>query len=127
MNAPHMHIKYKFVLPLVFLLSAIMMYPLVFSIWLSFQDYRLTRLNDVQFVGFENFGLIVTDPSFLNSMGNTLSFVVIAVICELLLGLSLAILVQRLKIFRGAVRSILLAPMFITPIAVGLMFRFLLN
>ena len=122
-----MHIKYKLISPLVFLLSAIMMYPLVFSIWLSFQDYRLTRLNDVQFVGFENFGLIATDPSFLNSMGNTLSFVLVAVTFELILGLSLALLIQRLLIFRGFVRSILLAPMFITPIAVGLMFRFLLN
>ncbi len=104
-----------------------MLYPLLFSVWLSLQDYRLTRINDVQFVGFENFGLIATDPSFLNAMGNTISFVVSAVIFELILGLSLALLIQKLVIFRGAVRSILLAPMFITPIAVGLMFRFLLN
>ena len=127
MNAAQMHIKYKLILPLVFLLSGIMLYPLLFSVWLSLQDYRLTRINDVQFVGFENFGLIATDPSFLNAMGNTISFVVSAVIFELILGLSLALLIQKLVIFRGAVRSILLAPMFITPIAVGLMFRFLLN
>ena len=67
------------------------------------------RINDVQFVGFENFGLIATDPSFLNAMGNTISFVVSAVIFELILGLSLALLVQKLVIFQGAVRSILLA------------------
>ena len=127
MNAIQMHIKYKLILPLVFLLSGIMLYPLIFSVWLSLQDYRLTRINDVQFVGFENFGLIATDPSFLNAMGNTVSFVVSAVILELILGLSLALLIQKLVIFQGAIRSILLAPMFITPIAVGLMFRFLLN
>ena len=127
MNAAKMHIKYKLILPLVFLLSGIMLYPLIFSAWLSFQDYRLTRINDVQFVGFENFGLVVTDSSFLNAMGNTISFVVSAVTFELVLGLSLALLIQKLVIFQGAIRSILLAPMFITPIAVGLMFRFLLN
>ena len=104
-----------------------MLYPFLFSVWLSLQDYRLTRLNDVQFVGIENFSLIATDPSFLNAMGNTVSFVATAVICELILGLSLALLVQKLIVFRGVARSILLAPMFITPIAVGLMFRFLLN
>ena len=60
-------------------------------------------------------------------MGNTISFVASAVIFELILGLSLALLIQKLVIFKGLVRSILLAPMFITPIAVGLMFRFLLN
>ena len=122
-----MHIKYKLILPLVFLLSGIMLYPFIFSLWLSLQDYRLTRINDVQFVGFENFGFIATDQSFLNAMGNTISFVASAVIIELILGLSLALLIQKLLIFRGFVRSILLAPMFITPIAVGLMFRFLLN
>lgn len=104
-----------------------MLYPFIFSLWLSLQDYRLTRINDVQFVGFENFGFIATDQSFLNAMGNTISFVASAVIFELILGLSLALLIQKLLIFRGFVRSILLAPMFITPIAVGLMFRFLLN
>ena len=127
MNAAKMHIKYKLILPLVFLLSGIMLYPLIFSAWLSLQDYRLTRINDVQFVGFENFGLIATDSSFLNAMGNTIIFVLSAVTFELVLGLSLALLVQKLVIFRGAIRSILLSPMFITPIAVGLMFRFLLN
>ena len=95
-----------------------MLYPLAFSGWLSLQDYRLTRLNDVQFVGLENFGLIATDPSFLNAIGNTITFVAGAVTIELVLGLSLALLVQRLNIFRGVARSILLAPMFITPIAV---------
>ena len=122
-----MQLKYKLVLPLALLLSAIMLYPLAFSGWLSLQDYRLTRLNDVQFVGLENFGLIATDPSFLNAMGNTITFVAGAVTIELVLGLSFALLVQRLNIFRGVARSILLAPMFITPIAVGMMFRFLLN
>ena len=122
-----MHIKYKLILPLVFLLSGIMLYPFIFSLWLSLQDYRLTRINDVQFVGFENFGFIATDQSFLNAMGNTISFVASAVIIELIFGLSLALLIQKLVIFNGFVRSILLAPMFITPIAVGLMFRFLLN
>ena len=126
-NAAQMHIKYKLILPLVFLLSGIMLYPFIFSLWLSLQDYRLTRINDVQFVGFENFGFIATDQSFLNAMGNTISFVASAVIFELILGLSLALLIQKLVIFKGLVRSILLAPMFITPIAVGLMFRFLLN
>jgi multiple sugar transport system permease protein len=122
-----MQLKYKLILPLALLLSAIMLYPLAFSGWLSLQDYRLTRLNDIKYVGFENFALIATDPSFLNAMANTMTFVAAAVAIELVLGLSLALLVQRLNLFRGVARSILLAPMFITPIAVGMMFRFLLN
>ncbi len=122
-----MQLKYKFILPLALLLSAVMLYPLAFSGWLAFHEYRLTRLDDVHFVGFENFVLIATDPSFLNAMGNTLIFVLGAVSLELVIGLSLALLLQKLNILRNFSRSILLAPMFVTPIAVGLMFRFLLN
>lgn len=122
-----MQLKHKLVVPLALVLSAVMLYPLGFSAWISLHDYRLTRLNDIQWRGSENFTFIVTDPAFLNAMGNTLTFVFGAVTLELILGLGLAILVQKLRLFQNFVRSILLAPMFITPIAVGLMFRFMLN
>ncbi|WP_306260481.1 carbohydrate ABC transporter permease [Pararhizobium sp. IMCC21322] len=122
-----MQLKHKFVLPLALVLSAVMLYPVAFSAWISLHDYRLTRLNDVRWVGLDNYTFIATDPGFLNAMGNTITFVIGAVTLELVLGLGLAILLQRLVRFQNFVRSTLLAPMFITPIAVGLMFRFLLN
>lgn len=122
-----MQLKHRFVLPLALVLSAVMLYPVAFSAWISLHDYRLTRLNDVRWVGLDNYTFIATDPSFLNAMGNTITFVIGAVTLELILGLGLAILLQRLARFQNFIRSTLLAPMFITPIAVGLMFRFLLN
>lgn len=122
-----MQLKHKFVLPLALVLSAVMLYPVAFSAWISLHDYRLTRLNDVRWVGLDNYTFIATDPGFLNAMGNTITFVIGAVTLELILGLGLAILLQRLVRFQNFIRSTLLAPMFITPIAVGLMFRFLLN
>jgi len=122
-----MQLKHKFVLPLALVLSAVMLYPVAFSAWISLHDYRLTRLNDVRWVGLDNYTFIATDPGFLNAMGNTITFVIGAVTLELVLGLGLAILLQRLVRFQNFIRSTLLAPMFITPIAVGLMFRFLLN
>jgi multiple sugar transport system permease protein len=122
-----MNLKHKMVLPLALVLSAVMLYPLAFSVWISLHDYRLTQLNNIKFRGLDNFVYVATDPKFINAMSNTLLFVFGAVTMELVLGLGLAILVQKLLRFRDFIRSILLAPMFITPIAVGLMFRFLLN
>lgn len=122
-----MHLKYKLVAPLALVLSTVMIYPLAFSAWISLNDYRLTRLNDIKFVGLDNFTFVATDPQFITAMSNTLLFVFGAVSMELVLGLGLAILVQKLFRFENFIRSVLLAPMFITPIAVGLMFRFLLN
>lgn len=122
-----MALKHKLVLPLALVLSAVMLYPLAFSAWISLHDYRLTRLNDIQWRGLENYGFMLTEPAFQNAMKNTLTFVSGAVLLELVIGLSLAILIRKMTRFQNFARSILLAPMFITPIAVGLMFRFLLN
>lgn len=62
------------------------------------------------------------------ALRNTLTFVVIAVSIELVLGFFTALLLHnKATILRGFFRSTLLSPMFITPIAVGLIFRFLTN
>lgn len=122
-----MHLRFRLILPLALALAAIMVYPLVFSAWISVHDYRLTRIDDVRFEGIGNYAYILTDGPFWNALTNTLVFVFGAVGLELVLGLSLALLLQRLVRLQNVARSILLAPMFITPIAVGLMFRFLLN
>ena len=74
-----MQLKHRFVLPLALVLSAVMLYPVAFSLWISLHDYRLTRLNDVRWVGFDNYTFIATDPGFLNAMGNTITFVIGAV------------------------------------------------
>jgi len=121
------HLRFRLILPLALALAAIMVYPLVFSAWISVHDYRLTRIDDVRFEGIGNYAYILTDGPFWNALTNTLVFVFGAVGLELVLGLSLALLLQRLVRLQNVARSILLAPMFITPIAVGLMFRFLLN
>ncbi len=108
-------------------MTVIMAYPLLFSAWISFFDYRLTRLQDVRFRGLDNYAFILSDAPFGRALANTVTFVVGAVSMELVLGLGLALLVQKLVRFQNFARAVLLAPMFITPIAVGLMFRFLLN
>lgn len=122
-----MHLRFKLILPLALALSAILIYPLLFSAWISLHDYRLTRIDDVRFVGAGNYLLILSDGPFWNALTNTLVFVFGAVGLEFLLGLSLALLLQKMLRLQNVARSILLAPMFITPIAVGLMFRFLLD
>lgn len=122
-----MHLRLYLVLPLALMLLAIMVYPLLFSGWISLHDYRVTRLGDVRFEALGNYAYILTDAPFWNAMTNTFVFVAGAVSIELVLGLGLALLLQRLVRFQNFARAILLAPMFITPIAVGLMFRFLLN
>lgn len=119
--------KYRLLLPMAVTLAAVLIYPLLFSLWASLHDYRLTALGDVRWVGLEHYAALATNRSFWNAMHNTVIFVAVAVGLEFALGFLLAILLHRATPFRHVFRALLLTPAFITPIAVGLIFRFLLN
>lgn len=115
------------VLPLLAILGAVLIYPVIFTARVSVQDYRLNALDQVEFIGLEHYASLISNATFATALRNTAVFVAVAVTFELILGLALALAVQRLGRLRDSVRSILLMPMFVTPIAVGLIFRFLLN
>lgn len=119
--------RWRMILPLMLVLGAVVAYPLGYSLWLSLQDLQITRREDVSFVGVEQYAQLLGDSDYLTAMSNTFVFVAVAVSLELVLGLALALALQRQRFMRNLTRSLLLTPMFVTPIAVGLMFRFLLN
>lgn len=113
--------------PALAVLGAILVYPLLFSLRISLFDYRLNALDDVRLVGFAQYLSLPGNASYTVALRNTAVFVAVAVTLELVLGLALALAVRRQRRFGDLTRSVLLTPMFVTPIAVGLMFRFLLN
>ncbi len=120
-------LKYRLLVPLLLLLTAVLIYPLVFSFWVSLHDYELTSIGQEQFIGLDNYIGLLDNASYWRAMTNTLTFVGLAVGLELVIGFGLALLLHGSVPLRHLFRSVLLTPMFITPIAVGLMFRFLLN
>ena len=117
----------RLLLPLLGLLALVQGYPIAFAAYISFHNYQLTALDQVRWVGLAQYQGLLDNPSYWTATRNTLVFVGGAVALELLLGLALALLLHRPILGQNAFRAIVLMPMFITPIAVGLMFRFLLN
>ena len=115
------------ILPLVAFFLAVVVYPLAYSAWLSFTNYRITKPGQTEFVGLAQYQALLGDSSYWSAIGTTFAFMAMAVSLELLIGLLIALALRRQKRVRDFTRAFLLSPMFITPIAVGLMFRFLLN
>lgn len=113
--------------PLLIIFLGVVGFPLAYAVYLSVTDYRLTDREPPDFVGFENFATVLTDSAFWDAFAATATYVLVAVGLELLLGLAIALSLQKQKWVRDFTRALILAPMFITPIAVGLTFRFLLN
>lgn len=121
-----MKFKYGMLLPMITVLLVAVGYPIGYSVWMSFTNYQLISRN-VDYIGLDNYVNVIGNPDYWSALGVTAAYVVTAVTVELVLGLTLALILQKQKWVRDITRSMLLAPMFITPIAVGLMFRFLLN
>jgi multiple sugar transport system permease protein len=113
---------YLFLAPALIVTVAIMLYPLVFSLRTSFENYQLARPDEREFIGLDNYLWTIQSPNFLNSITVTLVFTVVAVSLEFLLGLALALLVNREFRGQGIVRTILMLPLFLTPSVVGLLF-----
>jgi multiple sugar transport system permease protein len=115
-------------LPAIVVMLAVVAFPLVFSLWTSFTGYRLTRPETLwDFVGLRNYVRIFTDWDFWVAFGRTILFLTIALNVEFLLGLGIALLINRVTWGQRGLRTIMMFPMMFSPILVGFQFKFLFN
>jgi multiple sugar transport system permease protein len=120
------HGPLPYMVPAVLYLFALTIFPLLYSLYLSFQNFT-PRTNSFNFVGLANYGELLGDPIFWASFWNTIIFTVVVTCIELLLGMAMALFFDRDFIGKDVIRTALIVPMLSTPMVVGLMWRFLLN
>ena len=101
-----------FMLPAAAFLLLFLAWPLLLGVWLSFTDTRLARPG--KFIGFENYEWLWDDSVFWLSVFNTLLYTIVASIIKFVVGLYLALLLNRHMPFKAMIRSIVLIP-FIVP------------
>jgi len=122
------HTPYLMIIPAVVLLLGVGIYPLLFSIYVSFHSWNLSRSATIgAFVGLKNFANVFGDARFWGSFRVTLIFLMTAVGVEFLIGLGVALLMQRKLKGERIIRSIIILPMMITPLIVGFIWRMLFN
>jgi multiple sugar transport system permease protein len=115
------------VLPATVILLLVNTFPLLYSCYISFTNDSLATPEATSFVGFSNFIQAFKDPMFLNALLVTVKFTLGSVASEFSLGLLIAVLLSRLNKGASLVLGLFLLPMMITPIIVGLLWRFMLN
>ena len=81
--------------PAFLLVVGVILYPICYAVGLSFQYYKLTDYANRHFVGLENYISVWSNETFLASLGNTVKWVGITVICQFLFGLVLALILRR--------------------------------
>ncbi|HWD06599.1 MAG TPA: sugar ABC transporter permease [Amycolatopsis sp.] len=110
-------------LPALIFVIAVTQIPFLLTIYYSFQSWNLVRPGSRHFVGFQNYADVFTDSTFLGALVNTVVLTVVCVFVSLLLGLGLAILLDRKFAGRGFVRTLLITPFLILPAAGALLWK----
>jgi multiple sugar transport system permease protein len=119
-------IAWLFITPTIVLLLAINIFPLIWTIWLSFTNYRANRPNaPVRAIGIDNYHSILTDPDIWAAMQATAHFVFWTIVLQTLIGFSLAYLIDRKFRGHGLWTTVILIPMMLSPAVVGNFWKFL--
>ena len=119
-------VAWAFITPTILLLLAINIFPLIWTIRLSFTNYRANKPNaPIRWLGLEHYNDLLTDPDVWHAMQVTARFVLSTIAIETVLGFGLAYLVDRK--FRGHAfwTTIILIPMMLSPAVVGNFWTFL--
>lgn len=120
--------SWVFLTPTLIFLGITALFPLLYSVYLSFFRLKLNLPNQVPvFVGLENYVKMFTDKMLHVSTWNTLVFAVLSVALELVLGLMVAMIICSDKMWARVVTSIFMIPMIMAPVAVGTMWRMMLD
>ncbi len=119
---------YLFIAPAVLVMFGGLAFPVFQSVYLSFYDWKIgTPLSTAENVGFANYLRLISDPDVLESLWVTLKFGFWTISLEMILGISLALMLE--KPIRGAslFRTIFILPLMVSPVVVGLIWRYLFD
>jgi multiple sugar transport system permease protein len=113
-----------FLAPALILLSIFVIFPIGYLAFLSFTNGSFT-INNLKFVGWQNYFHILNNPDFWQIINNTIYFTIATVIPSLIIPLILAVFLNENIPFRGMLRAAFFIPSITSLVAVGLGFRWL--
>ncbi|MEM7445269.1 MAG: sugar ABC transporter permease [Pseudomonadota bacterium] len=117
---------YLFLAPALLVLAIGLLYPIGYMVYASFLDWNPSqRIGEADWKGLGNYAGLLADDAFKESFWVTIKFAAIVVVVEMVLGVGLALLLDRNLKGMAALRTIFILPMMIAPIVVGMMWRYM--
>jgi multiple sugar transport system permease protein len=120
-------IKMLFIIPTLALLIAMNIFPLLWSLYLSFTKYKYGSNLPRIFIGTENYSQILSNRNIWSYFTTTAKFVLLAVSAQFLIGFGLALLLNREFKYKGIMTTLILLPMMLSPVVVGLFGKFIFD
>jgi sorbitol/mannitol transport system permease protein len=97
--------------------------PFLVTLWYSLRRWNTLTPGSNKFVWFDEYKLVFSDPTFRSAIWNTIAITSLSVIISMILATGLAILVNRRFLGRGVVRTMLITPFLVMPVATALLFK----
>lgn len=117
---------YTFMAPAIIIITLALLYPLGYMVYGSFRAWDPSQnISESEFVGLKNYITLFYDPAFRESLVVTLTFAICVVFSELVIGVGLALMLDRNIRGMSVLRTLFILPMMIAPVVVGLMWRYM--
>ena len=116
---------YLFLAPALLAMAAVVLYPVLTTLWMSLHDFVLFRPHSVPFVGLRNYERLLGDEAFWISLGNSVLWIALAVGLQFALGLAAALVLNESFFFRTAARALIVVPWALPSVIIGLMFTWI--
>jgi multiple sugar transport system permease protein len=120
------YLNVVFPAPTVIILFVIVIFPIVYNIYMSFHKWKI-GLGDPEFIGLQNYLTAFSDPRFWNGLKVMIYFSGLSLSLEIVLGLLIAVYLNREFKGSGFVQTIYVFPFAATPVAIALIWRIMLN
>ncbi len=121
------HLKAIFVTPSIIFILLMIVIPLLYNFALSFTDWQMSIVKPPKFVGLANYIETFADERFQASVWRTIVFSGIAIVLEAVLGVTLAVLINRKFHGRRLMQALMLLPVVATPVALGMVWNLMLE
>jgi multiple sugar transport system permease protein len=120
---------YSFIAPAILIVAVVMIYPILFNINIATRKWDWSTPFDAPkpYVGIANFTDLLSSERFMNSLKVSVLLMLFAVMVEYVLGLGLALILNRKFRGRRIFRTVFILPMVLAPIVVGIQWRYLLS
>jgi multiple sugar transport system permease protein len=114
-----------FIWPALIVSSALIVFPWIFTLWMSVHDWRIGSA--ATFVGLDNYTSLASNRRFLEAIGHTIYFTILAVALPMVLGTWAALVFHKKFRGRGFFRTLFIMPMMATPVAVALIWTMMFH
>lgn len=111
--------------PMLVFLALIVALPLAYAVWLSLTDFRFGQ--EAGFIGLRNYRTMLSDPDFWNGLYVTFLLYVLSLGMQLALGCYLGMLLNRLRLGRRFLQTVLMSPFLLPPVVIGMMWLVILD